>query len=94
MKISRQEVEHVADLARLQLSEEEIDQFTGQLDAILSYIDKLNELDTGNVEPTSHVIEVGNVIREDRVLPSIPPEDSLSNAPERKDSFFKVPKII
>ncbi len=94
MKISRNEVEHVADLARLELSGEEVDQFTGQLDAILSYIDKLNELDTADVEPTAHVIHVGNVIREDRVCDSIPLKETLSNAPETDEGFFKVPKII
>jgi len=94
MKISRNEVEHVADLARLELSGEEVDQFTGQLDAILSYIDKLNELDTADVEPTAHVIQVGNVIREDRVCDSIPLKETLSNAPETDEGFFKVPKII
>jgi len=94
MKLSRQEVEHVADLARLELSAEEVDQFTGQLDAILSYIDKLNELDTSNVEPTSHVIQVGNVIREDEVNASIPTDETLANAPEPAKGFFEVPKIL
>ncbi|NOY53075.1 MAG: Asp-tRNA(Asn)/Glu-tRNA(Gln) amidotransferase subunit GatC [Deltaproteobacteria bacterium] len=94
MKISRKEVEHVADLARLELSSVEIGRFTGQMDAILSYIDKLNELDTADVEPTSHVIRVGNVIREDRVCDSIPQAETLSNAPKSGKGFFKVPKII
>lgn len=94
MKINRNEVEHVSDLARLGLSSEEVDQFTGQLDAILSYIDKLNELDTADVEPTAHVIQVGNVIREDEAQASIPPEESLSNAPVSEQGFFKVPKIL
>jgi len=94
MKITRQEVEHVALLARLNLSETEIEQFTGQLDAILMYMDKLNELDTKDVEPTSHVIEVGNVVREDQVGDSIPVEDALANAPDKEDDFFKVPRII
>jgi len=94
MKISRHEVEHVALLARLKLSEKEIEKFTGQLNAILGYIEKLNELDTNNVEPTSHVIEVGNVVREDRVRDSIPVEDALANAPDAGKGFFKVPRII
>jgi len=84
----------VALLARLNLSETEIEQFTGQLDAILMYMDKLNELDTKDVEPTSHVIEVGNVVREDQVGDSIPVEDALANAPDKEDDFFKVPRII
>ncbi len=94
MKISKQEVEHVALLARLHLTEREIEQFTGQLDAILTYVDKLNELDTHDVEPTSHVIEIGNVVREDRVHDSIPVEESLANAPDPDKGFFKVPRII
>ncbi len=94
MKISRKEVEHVALLARLKLTDKEIEQFTGQLNGILTYMEKLNELDTEDVEPTSHVIEVGNVVREDRVQKSIPIEDALANAPERGDGFFKVPRII
>jgi len=94
MKISRNEMEHVADLARLELSPEEVDRFTGHMDSILSYIDKLNELDTTDVEPTAHVIEVGNVLREDRVCDSIPQAETLINAPESGKGFFKVPKII
>ena len=94
MKITKQEVEHVALLARLHLSETEIEQFTGQIDAILMYMDKLNELDTKDVEPTSHVIEVGNVVREDQVGDSIPVEDALANAPDKENDFFKVPRII
>jgi aspartyl-tRNA(Asn)/glutamyl-tRNA(Gln) amidotransferase subunit C len=94
MKISRKEIEHVALLARLKLTDKEIEQFTGQFNGILTYMEKLNELDTGDVEPTSHVIEVGNVVREDRFQKSIPIEDALANAPERGDGFFKVPRII
>ncbi len=94
MKITRQEVEHVALLARLYLSETEIEQFTGQIDAILMYMDKLNELDTKDVEPTSHVIETGNVVREDQVRDSIPVGDALANAPDKENDFFKVPRII
>ncbi len=94
MKINRQEVEHVALLARLHLSDKEIEQFTGQLDAILTYVDKLNELDTRDVEPTSHVVKVGNVIRKDRVRESLPIEETLANAPDPDKGFFKVPRII
>jgi aspartyl-tRNA(Asn)/glutamyl-tRNA(Gln) amidotransferase subunit C len=94
MKISRKEVEHVALLARLKLSEKEIQQFTDQLNGILAYMEKLNGLDTRDVEPTSHVIEVGNVVREDRSQESIRIEDALANAPDSGDGFFKVPRII
>jgi aspartyl-tRNA(Asn)/glutamyl-tRNA(Gln) amidotransferase subunit C len=94
MKISRQEVEHVALLARLRLSGEEMEQFTGQFNAILTYMEKLNELDTEDVDPTSHVIDVGNVVREDRALESIPVEEVLANAPDAAGGFLKVPRIL
>jgi aspartyl-tRNA(Asn)/glutamyl-tRNA(Gln) amidotransferase subunit C len=94
MKISRKEVEHVAHLARLALRDEEIEEFTGQLDAILAYVDKLNELETRDVEPTSHVIPMGNVVREDAVCEGLPIEDVLANAPAREDRFFRVPRIL
>lgn len=94
MKISREEVEHVAVLARLRLSGKEIEQFTGQMNDILTYMEKLNELNTADLEPTSHVIEVGNVVREDSVRESLPVEDVLTNAPDSERGFFKVPRII
>lgn len=94
MKISRQEVEHVGLLARLKLSGDETEELTRQLNAILGYMEKLNELDTADVEPTSHVIEVGNVVRGDSVRDSIPIEDVLANAPDADKGFFKVPRII
>jgi aspartyl-tRNA(Asn)/glutamyl-tRNA(Gln) amidotransferase subunit C len=94
MKITVNEVEHVANLARLTFSEEEKELATRQLDSILSYVDKLNELDTTGVEPTSHVLPINNVMRDDRVAPSLSPDDALSNAPERAGDFYRVPKII
>jgi aspartyl-tRNA(Asn)/glutamyl-tRNA(Gln) amidotransferase subunit C len=94
MKISRQEVEHVARLARLRFQEEELEKFTRQLDAILDHISKLNRLDLEGVEPTYHVLDLVNVLREDVVVPSLPREVALANAPERADGFFKVPRII
>lgn len=94
MKISRDEVKHVANLARLRFDEEELEKFTDQLNAILTYIDKLNELDTSEVEPTYHVLDLVNVFREDQVQPSLPREAALANAPERADGFFQVPRII
>jgi aspartyl-tRNA(Asn)/glutamyl-tRNA(Gln) amidotransferase subunit C len=93
-KITKKEVEHVARLARLELSEDEKETMTRQLDSILGYMDKLNELDTSHVEPTSHVIPMVNVMREDEVRPSLSPEDALANAPDREDAFFRVPRII
>jgi aspartyl-tRNA(Asn)/glutamyl-tRNA(Gln) amidotransferase subunit C len=94
MKITLQEVERVARLARLELSEPEKERMRAQLDSILSYIDKLNELDTSTVEATFHVLPLTNVFREDEVRPSLSQEESLANAPDRHDLFFRVPRIL
>ncbi len=94
MKITREDVEHVAMLARLRLSEEEIETFTRQLDKILTYVDKLNELNTEAVEPTSHPLSLDSALREDIVRESLDPELSLRNAPQRAGKAFKVPRVI
>ncbi|MFD0960534.1 Asp-tRNA(Asn)/Glu-tRNA(Gln) amidotransferase subunit GatC [Paenibacillus chungangensis] len=94
MSITLKDVEHVANLARLELSDAEKEQFTGQLNAILKYAEKLNELDTDNVEPTSHVLNVTNVMREDVVKPSLPIEKVLQNAPDEEDGQIKVPAVL
>lgn len=94
MKISKKEVEHVADLARLELKEEDKEKFTEQLSDILTYVEKLNELDTENTEPTSHVLTIENVFKEDRVKDSISSDDALANSPEKEHQHFKVPKIV
>ncbi len=94
MKISRKEIEHIAVLARLSLSEEEKDLFGSQLSSILDYMEKLNELDTRDIDPTSHVLSLHNVMREDTLTSSIPREDALMNAPSRTEKFYRVPKII
>jgi aspartyl-tRNA(Asn)/glutamyl-tRNA(Gln) amidotransferase subunit C len=94
VKITRQEVEHVARLARLGLSGEEIERMRAQLDAILSYVDKLNELETRDVPPTSHVLPVTNILREDAIRPSLSQEEALANAPDRQETFFRVPRIL
>ena len=96
MAITRKDVEYVARLARLELSAEEKDKFAGQLESILSYIDKLNTLDTKNIQPTSHAISLNNVWREDELAqcPERAREMILNNAPEREDDFFKVKKVI
>ncbi|TKB11650.1 Asp-tRNA(Asn)/Glu-tRNA(Gln) amidotransferase subunit GatC [Desulforhopalus sp. IMCC35007] len=94
MKISKKEVEHVANLARLNLSAEELETMTGQLDTILSYVDKLGELDTTDVKATTHVFSVSNAFREDLVKESLSQEDALKNGPEHNSEFFQVPKII
>ena len=94
MAITIKDVEHIAELARLKFSEKELDNFTHQLNEILSYVEKLNELDTENVEPLSHPVENTNVFRDDEVKPSVPTEEALKNAPDKNESFFKVPKVI
>lgn len=94
MTVTLKDVEHIAGLARLELSDEEKEKFTHQLNQILTYVEKLNELDTTNVEPLSHVIELKNRFREDRVEPGLTPEEALRNAPSRTDKYFKVPKVI
>ncbi len=94
MSVSRKDVEHIAELARLKFNDEELDSFTNQLNEILTYVDKLNELDTENVEPLSHPVENSNVFRDDKIKPSVPKEEALINAPEKDENFFKVPKVI
>ena len=93
-KIDAQQVRKVAKLARLELSEAEIEEFTGQLGAILEYVEKMNELDTTGVEPLAHCLPIANVFRADDVRESLGTEKTLANAPERDGSFFKVPKIL
>ncbi len=93
-RITRSEVEHVARLARLELTDEEKERMTAQLDSILGYIEKLNELDTSQVEPTTTVIPMVSVMREDQVRPSLKQDDALANAPDREGVFFRVPRII
>ena len=94
MSVTRKDVEHIAELARLKFSGEELENFTEQLNEILNYIEKLNELDTENVNPLSHPVEGENVFREDVVKPSVKREEALKNAPDSDDEFFKVPKVI
>ena len=92
--ISREDVEHVARLARLALSEAEIERMREQLSGILAYIDKLRALDTAGVEPTSHAVPLVNVMRDDETWTCLPQDVALANAPERSDAFFRVPRII
>lgn len=94
MKISKKEVEHVAHLARLTLTDEELEKMTGQLDNILSYVDKLEELDTSQVVPTSHVFSVSNAFREDVEKESLSQAEALRNGPQQDGEMFQVPKII
>lgn len=92
--ISREEVLHIAKLAKLKLTEEEVRLFQKQLGEILEYFRKLEEVDTNNVEPLKHVIATQNVFREDESGESISPEEALQNAPKRRDDYFEVPKVI
>ncbi|MFV9511450.1 Asp-tRNA(Asn)/Glu-tRNA(Gln) amidotransferase subunit GatC [Tepidibacillus sp. LV47] len=94
MRLSKKEVEHVANLARLTLTEEEVDLFTVQLSSILDFAQKLNELYTDHVKPTSHALNITNVFRDDVVRESIPREIALKNATEQKDGQFKVPPVL
>jgi aspartyl-tRNA(Asn)/glutamyl-tRNA(Gln) amidotransferase subunit C len=94
MKLTRAEVQRVAELARLRLSDEAEIQLTAQLDKILSYMEKLNQVDTSDVAPFSHATEGANAFREDKATNRLDTDTLLANAPDRDATFFKVPKII
>lgn len=94
MKITAQDVENVAFLSRLAMSGEEIEKYRGSLNLILEYLELLKPLDTKEVEPTTHVLSLKNVFREDKLEPSLDKKLVLSNAPEEEDGFFKVPRIL
>ncbi|SHF19041.1 Asp-tRNA(Asn)/Glu-tRNA(Gln) amidotransferase subunit GatC [Alkalibacter saccharofermentans] len=94
MKLTKEDVMYVADLARLEFNEEEIEKYVHQLGDILNYEEQLNELDTTGVEPTAHVLPIKNVLREDVPVPSLDREKALMNAPEKDKGCFKVPKVI
>ena len=93
-RISNDQVKHVANLARLAITEEEAEKFTKQLDAIITFAEQLNELDTSNVEPTYHVLKMNNVFREDMKQEGLPREEVLKNAPDHQDGQIKVPPIM
>jgi len=93
--ISNEDVLYAANLSRIKIGEDQVSRFQGQLTDILGYIDQLNEVDTSNTQPTSHVISsMKNVFREDVVKRSLPPDEALKNAPDREGDFFRVPRII
>ena len=94
MSVTLKDVEHIASLARLEFTDEEKEQYRHHLNEILRYIGQLNSLNTDDVEPLSHVIELSNRFREDKVEPGLSAEEALKNAPAKTDSFFKVPKVI
>ncbi|CUA80750.1 Asp-tRNA(Asn)/Glu-tRNA(Gln) amidotransferase subunit GatC [Anoxybacillus suryakundensis] len=93
-RISIEQVKHVAHLARLAITEEEATMFAKQLDAIITFAEQLNELDTENVPPTSHVLNMKNVMREDVPTAGLPLEDVFKNAPDHQDGQFRVPAIL
>lgn len=94
MKITRLEVEQVARLSRLALEEAELEALTGQLDAILGYVDQLNELNTDGILPTAHAVPMENAFRPDQIAPALGAEKALSNAPDAGSGCFRVPKVI
>lgn len=94
MKISREEVQRVAELSRLEFSESELGTFTDQLGDILEYIEKLGELETDGVEPTAHILDLATPLREDTTKPLLGTEEALANAPETHDGYFTVPNVI
>ena len=94
MKITPEEVSHVANLARLRLSPEEVEVMAKQLHDILTYVAKLNELDTEGITPTTHAISIVNAFREDEVKPSLDREKTLANGPQQDGEFFVVPRVI
>jgi aspartyl-tRNA(Asn)/glutamyl-tRNA(Gln) amidotransferase subunit C len=94
MRLSQKEVEHIALLSRLKLTDEEREQMTTQLNDVMVFFEQLGELDTTDVPPTSHVIPMSSVLREDKVRPSLPVEDVLENAPERAGDTFRVPRVV
>ncbi len=93
-KIDLDLVRHIGRLSRIELTEDEVRMFKDQLAAILTYVDKLGELDTEGVEPMTHALELNNVFGDDEVGESLAPDEALANAPQRDGNFFKVPKVI
>jgi aspartyl-tRNA(Asn)/glutamyl-tRNA(Gln) amidotransferase subunit C len=93
-RIDEAQVRKAAKLSRLEVTESEVDEFAGQLSAILEYVEKMNRLDTDGVEPLAHCLPISNVFREDAVRESLGTEETLANAPDRDSDFFKVPKIL
>ena len=93
-KLDEATVRHVAHLARLSITDEEVSRFAGQLSSILGYVEQLDELDTADVPPTAHPLPVKNVLREDSPCPPWDAERALANAPDQQNGFFKVPKVL
>jgi len=94
MRLTPEEVEHVALLGRLKLTEEERARFTTQLNSILEYFEQLQQIDTTGVPPMSHAVAITNVFREDEPQPALTPDEALQNAPDRDNDYFRVPRVI
>ncbi|MBA4251092.1 MAG: Asp-tRNA(Asn)/Glu-tRNA(Gln) amidotransferase GatCAB subunit C [Chlorobiaceae bacterium] len=94
MSVTINDVKHISELAKLKFSDVELNEFTNQLNEILGYVEKLNELDTSNVEPLSYPVEMTNVFREDEATPSTPREIALLNSEDADEKYFRVPKVI
>ena len=94
MSVNINQVQQIAKLARLKFDESEIENLTSDMNKILDYMDQLNELDTNNIEPLSHPLDLNNVMREDELIKSISREEAFKNAPSANQEFFKVPKVI
>jgi len=94
MAITKETVKYVAHLARIELRPKELEKLSGQLKDILDFIDKLKKIDIKNISPTSHILPINNVLREDSLKPSLSCDKALENAPEREGNFFAVPKVI
>ena len=94
MAISEKDIAYIAELSELELTSEEAAQYAGSLNSIIDYMEQLQELDTSGVEPTTHVLQLQNVFREDVVKPGLSREEALQNAPNRTETSFKVPKIL
>ncbi|WP_100403647.1 Asp-tRNA(Asn)/Glu-tRNA(Gln) amidotransferase subunit GatC [Bacillus sp. FJAT-42315] len=93
-RITEEQVRHVANLARLAVTDEEVEKFTSHLDAIISFAEQLNELDTTDVLPTSHVLDMKNIMRKDEAKPGLPQEEVLKNAPDHQNGQIRVPSIM
>ncbi len=93
MSITQEEVKHIALLSRLDLSSEEVESYTGELDQILHYAEKLKALDVSGIEPLSHAVPQFNVDQDDEIQPSLPPQEALANAPDQEDQCFRVPRV-
>ena len=94
VRLTAEEVRHVAELAKLRLTEAEIEQYAGQLSAILEYAERLQEVDTSSVPPTPYILPLVNVMREDVSAPSLSNDEALANAPDSEDGFFRVRAVF